>query len=79
MGTRSSMPWNSAEKSSSAGSSNGEKPKQRMPSVDSALASVPPLIRYGIGMPVRVLGLERRAHRVHERAVESWSRERCRG
>ena len=46
------MPWNSAVKSRSAGSSSGEKPKQRMPSVENDFASVPPLIRYGSGTAI---------------------------
>ena len=45
------MPWNSAVKSSSGGSSSGEKPKLRMPSSEKDLASVPPDIRYGTGTP----------------------------
>lgn len=42
MGTRSSFPWNSAVKSRSAGNCKGANPKQRIPSRDSDLASVPP-------------------------------------
>jgi len=41
-GTRSSTPWNSAEKSRSPGSRSGEKPKQRIPRVENDFASVPP-------------------------------------
>ena len=41
-GTRSSTPWNMPEKSRSAGSRSGAKPKQRMPSRLNDFASVPP-------------------------------------
>ena len=58
-GTRSSTPWNSAVKSRSAGSRSGAKPKQRMPSLLNALASVPPRHQVRRHLRVRVLGQQR--------------------
>ena len=69
-GTRSSTPWNMPEKSRSAGSRSGAKPKPRMPSRLNDLLSVPPDRQYGHGARAGVLGLQRRDHRVDERAVE---------
>ena len=63
-GTRSSTPWNMPEKSRSAGSCRGAKPKQRMPSRLNDLASVPPDRQYGMTLPVWILGQQRRGHRV---------------
>ena len=64
------MPWNSEAKSRSGGSRSGENPKQRMPSSMNDLASVPPESMYGTVVRAGVLGLQRRGHRVHQRAVE---------
>ncbi len=46
-GTRSSTPWNNAEKSRSGGSRNGTNPKHRIPNRANAFASVPPASMYG--------------------------------